>query len=281
MSDKNKVYAGVVGDPVSHSLSPHLHGYWIDKYNINGEYSAFHVPVQELPEFLATMKQKGLCGVNLTVPHKELALGLVDIVEPVAVKIGAVNTVYYNENGKLVGTNTDGFGFLTHLKQSIPEWASKNNIAVILGAGGAARAVLVSLLEDGIKEIRVCNRTLSRALSLADDLNDDRVSVVEWEEYEKALSEASLLVNVTTLGMTGQRSLDITLDVLPTEAVVYDIVYNPIETELLKQARSRGNQVVDGLGMLLHQAAPGFEKWFGRFPEIDNALAEFLLGKLK
>lgn len=281
MSKRKEKYAGVVGDPISHSLSPFLHGYWLEKYGIDGDYSAFHVTVEDLPSFLANMSVRGLVGVNLTVPHKKHALELVDVIEPAAAKIGAVNTVYYNSEGKLVGTNTDGYGFLRHLKQCLPNWVSQNNVAVILGAGGAARAVIVGLLEDGIKEIKLSNRTSSRAVALAKDMDDKRISVIPWENREKVLSEADLLVNVTTLGMSGQPPLDISLDNLPVEAAVYDIVYNPIETRLLKSAKSRGNKTVDGLGMLLHQAAPGFEKWFGQLPDVDEGLAGFLLGKLR
>lgn len=279
--NENKKYAGVVGDPISHSLSPFLHEFWLKKYGINGSYSAFHVTSSELPEFLKNLKKSGLNGVNLTVPHKELALELVDIVEPIAEKIGAVNTVYFNDEGKLVGTNTDGYGFLKHLKQSIPNWISNDKTALVLGAGGAARAVVVSLLEDGIGSIQICNRTLSRATSLANELDDERISVIEWDNYLNSLASTDILVNVTTLGMTGQHPLDIDIGSLPVDATVYDIVYNPLETNLLKRARARGNSTVDGLGMLLHQAAPGFEKWFGVMPEVDNDLALHLLEKLK
>lgn len=281
MTEKKKLFAGVVGDPIAHSLSPYLHGYWLKKYEINGDYSAYHVPGDTLPEFLANLNENNLRGVNLTVPHKESAFDLVDNVEPIAQKIGAINTVYFDKEGKLIGTNTDGYGFLKHLKQTISDWTSQNKIAVVLGAGGAARAVIVSLLEDGINEIRLCNRTISRAENLASDIGDKRIKVAKWEERENVLCDADLLVNVTTLGMIGQMPLEIDLQKLPVDAVVYDIVYNPIETDLIKKAKSQGNKTVDGLGMLLHQAVPGFEKWFGIKPEVDAALAHFLLGKLK
>ncbi len=281
MTEENKLFAGVVGDPIAHSLSPYLHGYWLRKYDINGGYSAFHVPEDKLSEFLANLKENNLRGVNLTVPHKESAFDLVDRVEPIAQKIGAINTVYFDTDGKLIGTNTDGYGFLKHLKQTITDWTSQNMTGVVLGAGGAARAVIVSLLEDGINEIRLCNRTASRAENLARDIGDKRIKVKRWEDREDALCDADLLVNVTTLGMIGQKPLEINLENLPDGAVVYDIVYNPIETNLIKRAKLKGNKTVDGLGMLLHQAVPGFEKWFGRKAEVDEALAHFLLGKLK
>lgn len=280
MTDERKI-AGVVGDPVSHSLSPRLHGYWLNKYKINGEYHAFHVTASELPAFLTNLAKSGIDGVNLTVPHKEHAMSLVDEVDGVAQKIGAINTVYFNEAGKLIGTNTDGYGFLSHLKQSAPHWSGAAGPAMILGAGGAARAALVSLLEENVPEIRLCNRTNSRALRLAGELADPRIKTVLWQDRADALAGCSLLVNVTLLGMEGQPALSIDLSELPQNAVVYDIVYNPLETDLLKNARTRGNLVVDGLGMLLHQAAPGFKAWFGIMPLVDNELRQHVLKGLK
>lgn len=277
MSEKEIKIAGVVGDPISHSLSPKLHGYWLKKYGIKGDYSAFHISANELSSFIHQLKSNGISGVNITVPHKENILKFVDIVDDVAARIGAVNTVYFNKKGKLVGTNTDGYGFLTHLKQSIIGWDSKKGPAVIIGAGGAARAILISLLDDGAPEIRITNRTFSRAEALAAEIGDERIKVIPWEKREKALKGARLLVNVTTLGMRGQPILDLALDQLPKEAVVYDIVYNPLQTTLLKKAKERGNITVDGLGMLLHQAVPGFQAWFGIRPEVDNELKQILL----
>ncbi|MEZ5757700.1 MAG: shikimate dehydrogenase [Emcibacteraceae bacterium] len=277
MSEKEIKIAGVVGDPISHSLSPKLHGYWLKKYGIKGDYAAFHVAANELADFIGRLKKNNISGVNITLPHKEAVLKLVDKVDDVAAKIGAVNTVYFDNDGKLIGTNTDGYGFLTHLKQSVEGWDSNKGPIVIIGAGGAARAVLVSLLDDGAPEIRITNRTLSRAEALATEISDERIKVTPWEEREMALKGTTLLVNVTTLGMTGQPALDLPLDQLPKQAVVYDIVYNPLETSLLKKARERGNITVDGLGMLLHQAVPGFQAWFGIRPEVDDGLKQFLL----
>jgi len=277
VSEKEIKIAGVVGDPISHSLSPKLHGYWLKKYGIKGDYTAFHVAANELADFIDRLKKNNIKGVNITVPHKENVLKLVDKVDDVAAKIGAVNTVYFDDDGNLLGTNTDGYGFLTHLKQSVKGWHSNKGPTVIIGAGGAARAVLMSLLDDGAPEIRITNRTLSRAQALATEVGDKRIKVIPWEEREKALKDAQLLVNVTTLGMTGQPALDLTLDQLPKQAVVYDIVYNPLETDLLKKAKERGNVTVDGLGMLLHQAVPGFQAWFGIRPEVDDGLKHYLL----
>ena len=279
MTKKEKIIAGVIGDPISHSLSPRLHGYWLDKYNINGEYNAYHVTSEELPVFIKSLRDNGVSGINITLPHKEEALKLVDQVDERAKKIGAVNTIYF-ENNKIIGSNTDGIGFLAHLKQTTKIWNAENGPAVVIGAGGASRAVLVSLLEDGVPEIRLINRTKKRAERLANDVDDDRICILDWDDWADALKNAALLVNVTTLGMTGQRPLELSLENLPVKACVYDIVYSPLETDLLKSARKRGNETIDGLGMLLHQAAPGFSKWFGTYPKVDKELKEYMLKAL-
>lgn len=275
----NILKTGVVGWPVSHSLSPRLHGYWLQKYGINGEYLAFAVKPHDLAAFLKKLREKEIIGLNLTVPHKEIVFPFLDEVDEIARKIGAVNVITVRQ-GRLYGTNTDGYGFLTNLKEAAPKWRAKKGPVVILGAGGAARAVIVSLLEDGIPEIRLINRTRERADNLAEIYQDPRIVVCDWQDRAQKLNDAALLVNSTTLGMTGQPPLDIDLSALPRSAVVYDIVYNPLETELLQQARSRGNICVDGLGMLLHQAAPAFQAWFGRKPEVDRHLRQYILRKL-
>lgn len=281
MNKTTKIIAGVAGDPISHSLSPRLHGYWLKKYNIKGEYRPFHVPDDQLQSFLKNLNKYNISGLNLTVPHKEKGLQLVDKVDKIAERIGAVNTIYFDQENNLIGTNTDGYGFLKHLKKSVPMWKSKKGAALIIGAGGAARAVIISLLDDGVPEIRICNRTLKRAEKLQKEINDKRVKVVMWDNRSETLHDISLLVNVTTLGMTGQSELDLPLDRLPKSAVVYDIVYNPLETPLLKEAKLRGNITVDGLGMLLHQAVPGFKAWFGIEPEIDKDLSAYMLKALQ
>ena len=279
MTKKMKIIAGVIGDPISHSLSPRLHGYWIDKYSINGEYNAYHVSPAELCVFIKSLRDNGISGVNITLPHKEEALKLVDEIDEKAKKIGAVNTIYFDKN-KIIGSNTDGIGFLAHLKQTSRIWRAENGPAVVIGAGGAARAVLVSLLEDGVPEIRLINRTKKRAERLANDISDDRICIHDWDDRADALKNAALLVNVTTLGMTGQRPLELSLENLPVNACVYDIVYSPLETNLLNKARIRGNETIDGLGMLLHQAVPGFSIWFGTDPEVDKGLKEYMLKAL-
>jgi len=269
--------AGVIGWPVSHSRSPRLHGTWLERHGVDGAYLPLPVAPDDLALVLRALPKMGFAGVNLTVPHKEAALALVDSVDPLAVRIGAVNTVVVGADGSLLGRNTDAFGFLEHLRRSAPAWGAAAGPAVVLGAGGAARAVLAALLDAGVTELRLANRNPARAGALADAFGD-AVRVVAWEERALALDGAALLVNTTTLGMSGQPGLDLALDALPRDAVVYDIVYVPLETDLLARARARGNIVVDGLGMLLYQAVPGFEAWFGIRPEVDDGLRAVVLG---
>ncbi len=297
MTKDLKIKAGVVGWPISHSLSPRLHGYWLDKYDIPGEYLPYAVKPEALGEFLKSLAKKQITGLNLTVPHKEIVLPFLDEIDEVAQRIGAVNVITVQKDGRLFGRNTDGIGFLTNLKTSAPTWSSSRSssrsfsrsssrsscgaAAVIIGAGGAARAAIVSLLDDGISEIRLINRTRARAEDLAEIYNDPRITVCDWQDRSKYISGAALLVNTTSLGMKGQPPLDIDLSELPLAAVVYDIVYNPLETPLLKQAKLRGNFHVDGLGMLLYQAAPAFQDWFGRTPEVDQGLRHYILEALR
>ena len=280
MSRSELKVVGVVGDPISHSLSPRLHSYWLKKYNILGEYLPFHITKNELPGFIAGIKGNNIIGLNLTVPHKESVITLIDEVDASAKKIGAINTIYFDDKNRTIGSNTDGHGFLKHLKNSSEAWRADNRSTAIIGAGGAARAAIVSLLDAGVPEIRLINRTQERAVNLAATIDDIRIKVTSWDHREEALVGIKLLVNVTTLGMVGQPPLELSLDKLPKDATVYDIVYNPIETELIKQARARGNKTVDGLGMLLHQAAAAFKIWFGVDPEVDDGLRNHVLEAL-
>jgi shikimate dehydrogenase len=268
--------AGVIGWPIAHSRSPRLHGYWLDRYGIDGAYLPFAVRPERLTAALNALPALGLRGINVTLPHKEAVLGLCTRVTEAARRIGAVNTILVSEDGELEGSNTDVFGFLAHLAASQPGFRPDSGPAVLLGAGGAARAIAVALLDAGAPELRLVNRTKMRAEALAAALGP-RVRLVDWAERGAALAGAVLLVNSTTLGMTGQPALDLDLAALPRGAVVYDIVYVPLETPLLAAARARGHAVVDGLGMLLHQARPGFAAWFGREPEVDAALRDFVL----
>ena len=269
--------AVVIGWPVSHSRSPRLHGYWLDRLGIDGAYVPLPVAPGDLEAVIRALPRMGFRGANLTVPHKEAVMALLDEVEPLARRIGAVNTVVVADDGRLVGRNTDAFGFLENLRRGAPDWRPEDGPAMVIGAGGAARAVIAALVDAGVPDIRLANRGRDRALHLAGDIGGP-VTVVDWTDRSVALSGAALLVNTTTLGMTGQPALDLALDALPATAVVNDIVYVPLDTDLLARARARGNPVVDGLGMLLWQAVPGFEAWFGVRPDIDDELRAFVLG---
>ncbi len=273
----NACLAGVVGWPVSHSLSPRLHGYWLDHYRIDGAYLPLAIRPEVLTRALRGLVDLGFRGVNVTLPHKEAALAACDEVADLARRIGAVNAITVVD-GRLQGSNSDAFGFLENLRQDRPEWAPVGTPAVVLGAGGAARAVVAALVDAGVPEVRIANRTAARAAALAADLGGP-IRVHAWEERSTILATAGLLVNTTTLGMTGRPALEIDLTGLPPAAVVTDIVYVPLETPLLAAARARGNPVVDGLGMLLHQARPGFETWFGLRPEVTAAQRGFVLGR--
>lgn len=267
--------AGVVGWPVAHSVSPRLHNYWLERLSIDGAYVPLAVRPEDFAEALRLLPRMGFAGVNVTVPHKEAALAAVDEAEPLARSIGAVNTVVVRPDGGLLGRNTDAFGFLENLRSGAPHWHPAHKPAVVVGAGGAARAVCVALLDAGVPEIRLVNRTAGRAEALADALGE-QIILVPWAERAAALDRAALLVNATTLGMEGQPPLDLDLGGLAPDAVVTDVVYTPLETPLLEAAAARGNPTVDGLGMLIHQARPGFEAWFGVAPEVTPELRAFL-----
>jgi shikimate dehydrogenase len=283
ISGKAKL-AGVMGWPIGHSRSPRLHGYWLERYGVDGAYVPLAVAPERAEQAIRALPALGFRGCNVTVPLKEIAFRTVDRLDPVARRMGAVNTIVVDGDGALVGGNTDGFGFLENLKAGCPEWSAESGPAVVVGAGGAARAVVVALLDAGAPEVRLINRTAARAEELAADLGKDlgpdlagTISVVDWVSRETALDGAALLVNTTTQGMAGQPALDLRLDALPPSALVNDIVYVPLETPLLAAARARGNRVVDGIGMLLHQARPGFAAWFGVEPEVTPELTRFVL----
>ncbi|MDD5585830.1 MAG: shikimate dehydrogenase [Alphaproteobacteria bacterium] len=272
--------AGVMGWPVGHSRSPRLHGTWLRQYGIDGAYVPLAVEPSRLEQALRALPALGFRGVNLTIPHKEAALGIVDRIEPLAARIGAVNTVIVGEDGKLDGRNTDAFGFQENLRAAGFALEEKGAPAAVLGAGGAARAVIAALQDMGFSEIRLVNRTRDRAGQCAGSLRAPglgAINVVAWEEAARALEDAALLVNTTSLGMNGQPPLDMDLAPLPSGAWVTDIVYTPLETALLRRARQRNLRVVDGLGMLLHQARPGFAAWFGVEPEVTGDLREAVL----
>lgn len=271
--------ACVIGWPVEHSRSPAIHGYWLRHYGIDGAYEKEAVPPEDFSVFLGDLGPRGYAGANVTLPHKEAALRAVQAADAAAEAIGAVNTVWLDANGVLKGGNTDAYGFMTNLDACAPRWRDGCDVAMVLGAGGAARAILYGLMEAGIPRILLTNRTVAKAETLAREFGGP-IEVVPWETKDAALSACRLLVNTTSLGMDGQPPLDIMVTALPASAVVTDIVYVPLETPLLAQARTRGLTVVDGLGMLLYQAVPGFERWFGVRPAVTPELRAHVVATL-
>lgn len=271
------ITTGLIGYPTEHSLSPAIHSYWMKQHGIAGAYKLFTTPSARLRQTAGHMKRK-VRGFNVTVPHKEAILEYLDNIDVAATRIGAVNTVLVSEKGELNGTNTDAYGFLENLREgcggSLPDLAS----VVVLGAGGAARAAIVALAESGAEQITISNRTLETAEKLADEFS---AKATGWDVSGACLAGASLVVNTTSLGMRHQPPLNISLQHLDSKAVVYDIVYNPLETSLLKAARGRGNRTVDGLGMLLYQAQKAFAIWHGVEPKVDDGLRRHVLQVIK
>jgi shikimate dehydrogenase len=279
LSGKTRI-AGVMGWPVGHSRSPRLQNWWLERYRIDGAYIPLPVKSEDFAEAVRALPKLGFAGVNVTVPHKEAAFAVVDELSFQAKTIRAVNTIIVKEDGSLLGHNSDGFGFIENLRAGAPDWRAENGPAVVLGAGGAARAICVALLEAGAPELLLINRSRDKAEKLAVELKG-KIIPLAWEKRHEALEGANLLVNTTLLGMSGQPDLQIELSALAKAALVTDIVYTPLITGLLKAAKERGNLVVDGLGMLLHQARPGFAAWFGREPEVTEELRAFMLESLK
>ena len=271
--------AGVMGWPIAHSRSPKIHNYWLKLHGIEGAYAPFAIEPGKLGEALRAMATLGLAGCNLTIPHKEAALKLVDVVEDQAARIGAINCVVVGADGRLTGKNYDGFGFIAALRAAAPDWRAEAAPVAVIGAGGGARAIVAGLLDAGATEIRIFNRTRERAQALASDFGPS-VLAHAWEERNAGLTGAGLLVNTTSQGMVGQPPLEIDLSALPASAVVSDIVYAPLETPLLASARRGGLVAVDGLGMLIHQARPAFRDWFGVMPEATPALRELIAATL-
>ncbi len=265
-----------MGFPVSQSLSPRLHNHWLARYGIDGAYVPMSVEPAQLERAIRALPVLGFKGCNLTLPLKEDALKYVDIIDPIAQTIGAINTLVVQGDGRIKGSNTDAFGFITNLKTSAGGLQKYLGHAVVLGAGGAAKAVVKALLDEGVGCIALVNRTQEKAEQLVVRFGSN-VFAAEWQELPALLRTCSLLVNTTSLGMKGQGPLTIDLAPLPETSLVTDIVYSPLETELLKNARARGNAVVDGLGMLIYQATIGFEAWYGKMPEVDAAVRDVLL----
>jgi shikimate dehydrogenase len=270
-TDKPYILAGVMGWPVAHSRSPAIHNHWIRHYGLNGSYVLLPVQPERINDAVRGLRALGFAGCNITIPHKVAAMPLVDRIDPLAARIGAINTVVVKPDGTLSGYNTDAYGYIQSLLDAQPGWRADAGPVTVLGAGGAARAILVALAERGAKEIRLCNRSLDKAQALATEFGAP-IRAVPWEQREEALDGCALLVNTTSLGMKGQAPLEISLERLPRHALVSDIIYVPLETPLLAAARQRGNPTVNGLGMLLNQARPAFHAWFGVMPEITPAL---------
>ncbi len=273
------IRACIIGHPVAHSRSPLIHNHWLSMHGIAGEYVREDVLPAEIETFLKNFPRSVYIGGNVTVPHKEIAFAVVAARDPIAEALGAVNTLWH-ENGKLFGANTDVYGFLAHLDKSAPRWAERTKTALVLGAGGSARAAIYGLLARGVEKILVANRTRARAERLAAHFQN-RIVPIAMGDISSRLAEADLLVNTTTLGMRGEPPLEIDLVALKRGAAVYDLVYAPLETPLLARARAGGYLAVDGLGMLMHQAVPAFERWFGVRPKVTSELRALVVADLK
>lgn len=268
------IKACVIGWPISHSRSPLIHGYWLKEHGIDGSYERVPVEPSQLGDFISTLRARGYAGCNVTIPHKEAMFQLIPPADETTARLGAVNTVF-SRDGRLLGSNTDGEGFVNSLAQAQPSTQLASMRAVVLGAGGAALAVVNALIEAGCEEVAVINRTAEKGEALRIRLGQ-KVKPVEWHRAEDQLHECGLLVNTTSLGMQGQPDLDIRLDRLNSAAIVSDIVYTPLKTRLLAQAEARGNPIVGGLGMLLHQAVRGFSLWFGVTPKVSQVLHDLV-----
>ncbi|MBO9412219.1 MULTISPECIES: shikimate dehydrogenase [unclassified Ruegeria] len=276
MSKTKIPLAGVIGHPVAHSKSPQLHGHWLKTYGLPGHYVPMDVAPEDLQDVLRALPKAGFVGTNVTVPHKEVALRLADEVSDRARKIGAANTLVFQKDGRIHADNTDGYGFLENLRSGAPDWSPSGGPAVVFGAGGAARAVLQALVDAEVPEVLLTNRTRERAETLRDEFGPS-IKVVDWVQAGNVIEDAELVVNTSSLGMQGQPELRVPLDGLQPGAVVTDLVYAPLKTHLLKTAEEAGCTTVDGLGMLLHQAVPGFESWFGVRPEVNLDLRAAVL----
>ena len=276
MSTKKIPLAGVIGSPVSHSRSPMIHNTWLKRYGIKGHYIPMAIEQVDLAEALVVLPKLGFVGLNVTIPHKERVLELADLVTDRAAVIGAANTLIFRKDGKIHADNTDGYGFTKNIQQIAPDFDAAAGPAVVFGAGGASRAVVTALIEAGAPEIRLTNRTRARADALKSEFGA-KVTCYDWVKAPQAVDGAATVVNTTSLGMEGQPEFKVSLDKLSSDALVTDLVYTPLKTEFLKIAESKGCRTVDGLGMLLHQAVPGFERWFNKRPEVDDDLRQAVL----
>ena len=276
MKEGRIALAAVLGSPIAHSKSPILHGYWLKHYGISGFYLPIDVSSDNLRQVLEVMPKMGFVGANVTIPHKVQVLSFAETITDRAMEIGAANTVTFDATGKMHADNTDGEGFVKNICYNVPNWVPQKGPALVLGAGGAARAIVSGLLHQRVPEIFICNRTRKKAEKIAIDFGE-KIRVIDWRDSSNFLAEANILINTTSLGMIGRPALPIDLKYLTAKTLVSDIVYNPIQTDLLKQAKQKGCVTVDGLGMLIYQAVPGFTKWFGEEPKVDAAIREVLL----
>ena len=272
--------AGVMGWPITQSRSPILHNYWIEKYNLNGRYVPLAVKPERLADAIRGLPALGFRGCNLTMPHKQFAMMMVDSLTDTAKRIGAINCIVVDDDGKMSGTNNDGNGYVLSVQEVAPHWKPSDGPIAILGAGGAARAIIVALLERGAKEVRVINRTFDKAVALAKEFHPV-IKSMPWDKRSDAIDDVTLLVNATNQGMIGKPALDISLDKLSSRTLVSDLIYVPPETAFLAAAKARGNVTINGLGMLLHQARPAFQAWFGILPEITRELRVKIMDTFK
>ena len=268
--------AAVIGHPVNHSRSPRMHNFWLAHFGLEGYYIPLDIDPKKFERSIRNLPELGLVGANITIPYKEKVLKIADKISDRAALVGAANTLTFLPNGGIYADNTDGYGFLQNIKSKYKDWSAREGITVVFGAGGASRAILAALIEDGASDIILANRTRSRADQLRSDFGA-KIKVVEWMKIQNYLSEASTIINTTSLGMVGKTDLPIPLSALKKNTLVTDIVYTPIETHLLATAAKMGCRTVDGLGMLIHQAIPGFERWFGIKPGDSQALRELLI----
>ena len=276
ISDKSPLLAGVIGSPIFHSKSPKLHNFWLKEYNINGYYIPMHVKSTNLKKSIESLITLGFRGVNVTLPHKTEVLSIADIITDRAAIIGAANTLFFSSSGKITADNTDGYGFIKNLYHYDKNWKPQEGSAVVCGAGGASKAIVHALLEEGVRKVKILNRTKSKAQLVAQNFGN-KVEVFDWYSSNEAFSDATTVVNTTSLGMLGNPEFAPDFSTLPSNALVTDLVYNPIVTKFLSNAKKAGFPTVDGLGMLLYQAEIGFTNWFNFTPSVNDALKLYMM----
>ena len=275
--NENSIYlAGVIGNPIAHSKSPKLHNYWLSKYKINGFYIPFSVTTEKLETSIRSLMELGFSGVNVTIPHKTNVLSFADSITDRAALIGAANTLYFSKSGKIHADNTDGYGFIQNIIDEIPEYDFYDKTALIYGAGGSARAIASALLSNGVKEVGITNRTRSKAQIISENLGA-KVSVVDWRAAPDTITKVDIIINATSMGMVGQPDFSQPISRAKKTALVVDIVYNPLITELIKEAKKMKLKTVGGIGMLINQAVPGFEHWFQKKPQVDEEIRRFII----